>query len=212
MSRDAILARVRSALGPARPDRAAEYAAIPRAYRQSGALDLDARLALFEERLHDYGVATVRCAPADIPTAIAQFLTTREMPGLLVPPGFPRDLLPPAFDFPDASALTYRQIDEAPGVITLCASAIALSGSIILEDRAPGQGARALSLIPDYHLCIVGAAQLVETVPEGIRAMDAACVRVLTTIAGPSATSDIEMTRVRGVHGPRTLEVVIRLS
>src|SRR6185437_14474056 len=162
MSRDAILARVRSALGPAHPDRAAEYEAIPRAYRQSGALDLDARLALFEERLHDYGVATVRCDP--------------------------------------------------PGVVTLCAAAIALSGTIILEDQAPGQGARALSLIPDYHLCIVDAAQLVETVPEGIRAMDAAGVRVMTTISGPSATSDIEMTRVRGVHGPRTLEVVIRLS
>lgn len=205
-ARDQVLSRIRAARGAQAADRVTDYAAIPRTYLQSGALSADERLALFEQRLRDYGVNTAR-AGADIASVIAGFLTARQRPGLLVPPGFPRDWLPEGFEFQDAFGLTYDAIDRSPGVITQCVAAIALTGTIVLEDKAPGQGPRALSLIPDYHLAIVDAAQIFETVPEAIRAVDA---RTLTTISGPSATSDIEMTRIRGVHGPRTLEVIVR--
>jgi L-lactate dehydrogenase complex protein LldG len=209
-AREAILGRVRAALGNRAGERAADYAAVPRAYRQGPSLDADARVALFEERLRDYGVKVARCANDGVAEAIAGMLRERDVPGVLTPSGFPREWLPKGLEFTAAEGMAYDAIDRADGVITLCSAAIALTGTIILQDLAPGQGPRALSLIPDYHLCIVDAAQIVETVPEAIRAIDARQIRTLTTISGPSATSDIEMTRVRGVHGPRTLEVIIR--
>jgi L-lactate dehydrogenase complex protein LldG len=201
-ARTAILDRIRAARSGPAGDAAADYAAIPREYRQSGSLDSGARLDLFRERLRDYGVT--------IASDVASALNARQLTGLLVPPGFPPDLLPPGFDFTEATGLDYNAMDRSTGVITTCAAAIAFTGTIVLEDLAPGQGPRALSLIPDYHLCIVETSQIFETVPEAIRFLDARQIRTLTTISGPSATSDIEMTRVRGVHGPRTLEVIVR--
>ena len=211
-AREVILGRVRAALGGRSGDRASEYAAIPRVYHQGPSLAPDARIALFEERLRDYGVKVARCSNDGVADAVAVMLRERGAPGLLTPFGFPREWVPAGFDFAAAEGLASDAIDRAHGVITQCAAAIALTGTIVLQDLAPGQGPRALSLIPDYHLCIVEATQIVETVPEAIRAIDAKKIRTLTTISGPSATSDIEMTRVRGVHGPRTLEVIIRGS
>jgi L-lactate dehydrogenase complex protein LldG len=209
-ARDQILTRIRVAIAGSRADRGDSYARVPRDYRQSDSLDPAARLHLFRERLHDYGVHTACCNLGGEPDAIAQFLRDRAKPSLLVPDGFPREWLPQGFDFCSPEGLDYHAIDRSQGVITQSTAAIALTGTIVLRDLAPGQGPRALSLIPDYHLCVVNAGQLVETVPEAIRAIDSAGVRTLTTISGPSATSDIEMIRIRGVHGPRTLDVLIR--
>ena len=210
MSREAILKRIRAAHGPSEPDRATAYAAIERRYRQAADLDPDACLQLFEEappRLRRQYRSLRARRRGRHHRADPRIRTAANPASTSCPPDSPSNNASARLPIHSRPyyALSYQDIDRSEGVITLCAAAIAITGTIVLQDSAPGQGARALSLIPDYHLCIVDAVQLVETVPEGIRAMDAACVRVLTTIAGPSATSDIEMTRVRGVHGPRTL-------
>ena len=102
--------------------------------------------------------------------------------------------------------LSVSELDGVDGVITSCAVAIAETGTLIL-DGSPGQGRRVITLIPDYHLCVVFADQIVADVPDALARLEA--TRPLTMISGPSATSDIELNRVEGVHGPRTLEVII---
>ncbi|MBC8075035.1 MAG: LUD domain-containing protein, partial [Chloroflexales bacterium] len=110
----------------------------------------------------------------------------------------------------DAGDASYAALDESDGVLTGCALGVAQTGTIVL-DSGPSQGRRAISLVPDYHLCVVRAEQIVGLLPEAISALQAAASagRPLTFISGPSATSDIELNRVEGVHGPRTLEVLI---
>ncbi len=127
---------------------------------------------------------------------------------MLVPSGFPAKWLPAEFEFIRDGGLTNQGINDVESVLTGCALAIASTGTIILRHSSE-EGRRALTLIPDYHLCIVFEDQVVETVPEGIRAMSAFGSAPITTISGPSATSDIEMTRIKGVHGPRTLDVLL---
>jgi L-lactate dehydrogenase complex protein LldG len=126
-------------------------------------------------------------------------------------------VVPPALGLPlpdvvavavDSGELTAADLDAFDAVITRAAVAIAETGTIIL-DGAPDQGRRAISLVPDYHLCVVGAGQVVELVPEAVARLTPAAGRPLTWISGPSATSDIELERVEGVHGPRTLEVLL---
>ncbi|MEU4845658.1 LutC/YkgG family protein [Streptomyces gilvosporeus] len=130
------------------------------------------------------------------------------MPGtLIVPQGFPAAWLPDGDGTrTDIPPLDVRALDTAGGVLTTCALAIAVTGTIVL-DAGPGQGRRALTLLPDYHLCVVRADQIAADVPEALRRLDPR--RPLTFISGPSATSDIELERVEGVHGPRTLDVII---
>src|SRR5262249_26463144 len=102
----------------------------------------------------------------------------------------------------------YDALDQSDGVLTGCTLAIASTGSLVIRHEA-AQGRRALTLVPDYHLCIVDETQIVETVPEAIRLLMAEAAGAATIISGPSATSDIEMTRIKGVHGPRTLDVIL---
>jgi L-lactate dehydrogenase complex protein LldG len=207
-----ILARIQRALtgaGPRTPeDRFREYEHLPRPYRHSGALDGPARLDLFEDRLHDYNAVVYRCPEPRIADTIAEALAARQKRGLVIPPGLPEAWLPGGFIFTIDDGLSYEALDQCEGVLTGCAAAIAFTGTILLQ-HGPGQARRALTLIPDYHLCVVHAAQVMETVPEGIRRVNPFRTSPLTTISGPSATSDIEMTRVKGVHGPRTLDVVL---
>jgi L-lactate dehydrogenase complex protein LldG len=107
-------------------------------------------------------------------------------------------------------ALSPRQLDELDGALTTCAAACAVTGTIAL-DGGPGQGRRALTLLPDLHVCVVREAQIVETVPELVRRLESAATegRPLVLVSGPSATSDIELQRVEGVHGPRRLVVIV---
>jgi len=116
--------------------------------------------------------------------------------------------LPDGFTFITDHDTSYAEIDRCDGTITGCALAIALTGTIVLRHTRK-EGRRALTLIPDYHLCIVHASQVVETVPEGTRKMLEFAAVPITMISGPSATSDIEMMRIKGVHGPRYLDVIL---
>jgi L-lactate dehydrogenase complex protein LldG len=196
-----ILRNIREALG--------EHAAAPvpeRQYRQTLGLDEAARIELFTDRLRDYNATVFRSD--SIPEAVAEALRARNKQSLIVPPGLPPEWLPAGFRFIPDESLDYNAIDASEGTLTACTAAIALTGTIILSHSAH-EGRRAISLIPDYHLCIVRAEQIVGSVPEGIRALAGCRTRPITTISGPSATADIEMTRVKGVHGPRTLDVII---
>jgi L-lactate dehydrogenase complex protein LldG len=125
-----------------------------------------------------------------------------------VPDGLAGDQLPGGIEWVRDEALSHRQLDAVEGVMTGCTVAIALTGTIVLCHSAR-EGRRALTLVPDYHLCLVEAEQVVETVSEALRRLDRLNPALVTTISGPSATADIEMTRVKGVHGPRTVDVVL---
>lgn len=202
-----ILERIRQSNPAAPVSPAAEYEAIERLYRRSGALDLAARLDLFVELLDDYGAVVYRCSEDAISGTIARILTARGKHALLTPRDLPRSWLPDGFEFLRETK-SYQEMDASEGVLTDCALAIAATGTIVLRHGA-GEARRALSLIPDYHLCVVHAVQVFETVPEGFREMRTFGSVPMTTISGPSATADIEMTRVKGVHGPRILDVIL---
>lgn len=207
-AKQAILGRIRSAIGERPAGRAAGYAAIRREYSVKASLERDACLTLFTERLTDYGVTVYRCGRAGLAAAVAQAAQARGKRRLLAPAGIPSDWLPSGVEFIADKPFTHAELDAAEGTLTGCSGAIAVTGSIVLT-HGPAEGRRALTLVPDYHLCIVFEEQVVETVPESIRRMSAEGASLITTISGPSATADIEMTRVKGVHGPRTLDVIL---
>lgn len=207
-AREEILAAIRRALPDSPSTREAEYAAIPRRYFTPGSLDEAARLNLLEERLLDYGATVYRCVEAEISGAIAGALSARGCSSLVFPRGLQRKWLPQGFLFTPDDNLTYEDLDRSGGALTGCALAIAQTGTIVLR-HSEADGRRALSLIPDYHVCVVDAGQVVETVVEGMRALAQLGSDPITAVSGPSATADIEMTRVKGVHGPRTLDVIL---
>jgi L-lactate dehydrogenase complex protein LldG len=226
-ARDEVLGRIRTALGgdsgggahpPADPSAAG--------YRTRGELDSAALLDLLAGRLIDYHSQVRRTEPAKLLDTVRAALAERGARRVVLPPGL--DL--PGLGQPEPGqsgpgqpgpgqggtldgvelitdgGLSAQELDQMDGVITRAAVAIAETGTIVL-DAGPGQGRRALSLIPDYHLCLIDAAQVVALVPEAVARLRPD--RPLTWISGPSATSDIELDRVEGVHGPRTLEVIL---
>lgn len=207
-ARQEILQRIRRGLGEVSAHRAEHFEEIERRYTHAGALDFESKLALFEDRLRDYDAVVHRCSRVALRETVAEALKQRGKRQMLISEGFNSDcLLSESVEFVRDSAKSYEELDRSEGVLTTCAAAIALSGTILLR-HSPRDGRRALTLIPDYHLCIVEASQVVETVAEGIRALGNP-TEPITTISGPSATADIEMTRIKGVHGPRTLDVIL---
>jgi L-lactate dehydrogenase complex protein LldG len=207
-AREEILNRIRSANGTQRDARQDGYGTLPRDYRQTGILGEEARLNLFATRLHDYDAVVYRCAELQIRETVGSVMAERGKSGLLIPTDLPAEWRPEGFSFIADTGLSYGEMDASQGVLTGCALAISMTGTIVLR-HSPGEGRRALTLIPDYHLCVVFANQVVETVSQGIREMANFGGAPLTTISGPSATSDIEMTRIKGVHGPRMLDVIL---
>lgn len=178
---------------------------VPRTYRHSR--DLGDLVAVAAERIADYR-ATVHLVPAEeLVARIGAVLAERVAHHMLAPAGLPQDWRVDGVTWlVDEPPLSVAELDRAGGVLTGCALVIAETGTIVL-DAGPDQGRRVLTLIPDYHLCVVRADQIVGTVPEAIARLDP--VRPITFVSGPSATSDIEFNRVEGVHGPRTLDVLI---
>ena len=213
-ARSLILGRIRDAVAGAaanvdrRESAAAEHARIDRTYKQGPSLPRDACLELFIDRLKDYQVAVHLCSHGEIAGTIAGMVAARGKSRLIVPADIDPAWLPHGAGFVRDEGLGYRDLDLSEGVLTGCSLGIATTGTIVLR-HGPGEGRRALTLIPDYHLCVVLADQVVETVPEAFRSLAASRSGLVTTISGPSATADIEMTRVRGVHGPRTLDVIV---
>lgn len=206
-ARDVILRRIRSALDGAAAETSER--AIPRDYRQTGDAPRDEIVGRFVERVAEYKAIVHETAAAELPRAIAEAVARRGVRRLVTPTGLPEGWLPAGVTLlRDDPPLANAALDDSDGVLTACTLCIAQTGTIVL-DGGPGQGRRALSLIPDYHLCVVQAAQIVGLVPEAIAALGTNSSRPITFISGPSATSDIELNRVEGVHGPRTLEVLV---
>jgi L-lactate dehydrogenase complex protein LldG len=207
-ARDEVLARIRATLGepgdrPASDPAAARESA---GYRTHGTTDSAQLLDLLAQRLADYRSKVRRARPDQVLAAISAALAERGARRMVVPPGLDLPAWPATIQLVTDDGLSARELDEFDGVITAAAVAVAETGTIILDGSA-GQGRRALSLIPDYHLCLIRADQVVALVPEAVARLHPG--RPLTWISGPSATSDIELDRVEGVHGPRTLEVIL---
>ncbi|RLP86572.1 LUD domain-containing protein [Micromonospora sp. CV4] len=195
-SRELILGRLRAALG-ASPTTPGE---VTRDYRPAGgAVDLD----VLVHRLTDYRATVHRCADGEVAQVVDAILGGRRV---VVPPGLPRRWLPDTVEVLTDDELPTDQVDAADGVVTAAAVAVAETGTVIL-DAGPAQGRRVISLLPDVHVCVLRTDQVVAGVPDALARLGPD--RPLTWISGPSATSDIELNRVEGVHGPRNLHVVI---
>ncbi|MEU0578282.1 lactate utilization protein C [Streptomyces griseoincarnatus] len=206
-SRERILGRVRRALADVPPD---GDAPVERDYlREHGERTVEETVDLLAENLADYRAVVHRTDSEELPYLIMRLLAQRGPQYVLVPPGLPPEWMPAADPtrVHDRAVSTARELDQVESVVTGCAVAIAETGTIVL-DGSPDQGRRRISLVPDHHICVVRVPdQVVASVPQALERLDPA--RPLTWISGPSATSDIELDRVEGVHGPRTLEVVL---
>jgi L-lactate dehydrogenase complex protein LldG len=214
-AREEVLRRIRSAIGGAGDTDAeaiaAEWEQLPREYKRAASLGREEILDLLEDRLHDYDATVARVKADEIGPQIARMLAGRGKRRLVVPAGLAEargETLPHGFEFVVDEGFAAAELDAFEGVVTASTLAIAETGTILLQ-RVPGQGRRAPTLIPDYHLCVVRAEDVVETVPEAMARLGPTASLATTFISGPSATADIEMTRIKGVHGPRFLDVIL---
>lgn len=207
-ARDEVLGRIRTALGPGRaapPD-------VPRDYRTAdddADITADLLLDLLTDRLEDYRASVLRCAPDDVAATVRAALDAGLGQGwapadVVVAPGLPRDWRPDGATEDDGRPAV--ALADFAATVTGVAVAVAETGTLVLDGSA-GCGRRAISLLPDCLVCVVTSDQVVRGVPAGLARLDP--TRPLTMISGPSATSDIELERVEGVHGPRTLVVVL---
>jgi L-lactate dehydrogenase complex protein LldG len=201
-ARDEVLSRVRAALGAG-----VEVPEVPRRYR--GPRIDDSSVDRFCERVAEYKASVTRISAADLAATVSRLCAARGAVRIAVPPGGPTALegVEVVVDSPPLSPAVLDQLD---GVLTGSALAIAETGTIVL-DGGERSGRRALTLVPDWHICIVEESTIVAGVPDGVALLRDAAVegRPITLVSGPSATSDIELDRVEGVHGPRTLDVVV---
>jgi L-lactate dehydrogenase complex protein LldG len=220
-ARTEVLRRIRAALLDVSHREKPGMVRVRRDYLTSDPSPPAERVARFLERVAEYKAKIRSVTAADLPAAIAAALGARGVRTLVVPADLPGEWLAVAGSgsvrvLRDAApspspSLSYEQIESSDGVLTAAALGIAQTGTVVL-DGGPGQGRRALTLLPDYHLCVIRADQIVGLVPEAVAQLHAAAGnpgRPITLISGPSATSDIELDRVEGVHGPRTLEVLV---
>jgi L-lactate dehydrogenase complex protein LldG len=209
-SRQRILGKIRSATDQSgnRPGECSEtYGALPRTYVRKGSLAPDARIALMVERLREYDAEVIECAPALLVASIDAQLGASGKHCFVAPEGLPADWLVAGIDWKIDRELSTEEIEAVEGVVTAAFCGIADSGTIVLH-HSPAEGRRVITLLPDWHLCILRASQVVETLPEYFDRC-ATPADLVTWISGPSATADIEMTRIKGVHGPRFLHVIL---
>ncbi|KWX20007.1 lactate utilization protein C [Mycolicibacterium wolinskyi] len=198
-ARTAVLGRIRDALAAAPP----APVVVPRDYDRApltGAGDIER----FSETVAEYRANVYRIAADEIAATVRKLVGPDA--AVVIPADLPADWVRDVRTVVDEPALSIDELDSADAVLTGCAVGIAATGTIVLDAGAT-QGRRAITLVPDHHICVVRADQIVDTVPQGFAALSTD--RPLTFISGPSATSDIELERVEGVHGPRTLDVLI---
>jgi len=219
-SRELVLERIRAATrnSTAHAEPAAEPAAeLHRGYVRKGTMSAAARRERFIERLREYDAEVVECAPEELAATIAAQLTASGRRRFVAPPGLPAEWLAEGLEWKIDDGLTAGEVEQCEGVVTECFCGVAESGTIVLH-HSETEGRRVITLLPDWHLCVVRASQIVETLPEyfaragseGAREHGSEWLpRLVTWISGPSATADIEMTRIKGVHGPRFLHVIV---
>jgi L-lactate dehydrogenase complex protein LldG len=192
---------------------------IPRDYVRRGNMTVSARHERFVERLREYDAEVVECEPDGLAAAITAVLAASGRRTFVAPEGLPAEWRAAGFEWKIDGNLEVRDVEQAEGVVTACFCGVADSGTIVLH-HGPTEGRRVITLLPDWHLCVVRVSQVVETLPEyfdkcreqgtGNREQKAGELpRLVTWISGPSATADIEMTRIKGVHGPRFLNVIL---
>ncbi|HTB97934.1 MAG TPA: lactate utilization protein C [Terracidiphilus sp.] len=203
-SRLLILDRLRTAtVRPAHE----ESPILRRRYIRRGQLSEQARIQLMADRLWEYDAEVVKCTSENLVGAITDRLQMSKRLRFAAPAGLPAEWTVPGFDWKIDHNMTYEEIEQCDGVVTTAFAGIAESGTIVLH-HSQSEGRRALSLLPDWHLCILRTDQVVETLPEYFDLFRNA-PQFATYISGPSATADIEMTRIKGVHGPRFLNVIL---
>jgi len=209
-ARQEILDRVRSALADVPESEAPDDVAVPRDYRRDSPLGPDQLADLFVQVVEEYGATVRRVGPDGVTAALHDICAEHGVRSLVTPPGFPEQWVTGAgiVALRDGPPMSARTLDRADGVVTTAAVGIAETGTIVLVSGA-GMGRRALTLVPDLHVCVVRSDQVVGTVPEAMDALARHRRAPITLVSGGSATSDIELERVEGVHGPRTLEVIL---
>ncbi|MGA2926724.1 MAG: lactate utilization protein C [Solirubrobacteraceae bacterium] len=210
-ARSEILGRVRSALADVPPEERADDVPVARDYRRRDEARRSEVLERFEDRVRDYRAGVDRCAPEEVGERVLAACRGWGAKRVIVPPALPSNWRPMDIEVIEDHGAGARELDELDGAITGCAVAIAETGTLVLDGEGVS-GRRALTLVPDHHICIVTADQVVGLVPEAIAAVAPAVTQrraPITFISGGSATSDIELDRVEGVHGPRKLLVLI---
>jgi L-lactate dehydrogenase complex protein LldG len=209
-AKQVMLERIRNAIRDVPVTERSEDVLVNRSYRSStGRSNL---LELTAERIAEYRARVEIVAAENLASSIQTSLERQGIKRLIVPHDLPEDWKPKGFELLEESTSQFEhsELEQADGVLTGCTLAIAETGTLVL-DHAQGQGRRALTLIPDFHLCVLLESQIVDNLPAAMKLLESSvrAGRPLTFISGPSATSDIELSRVEGVHGPRTLEVLI---
>jgi len=209
-ARAEVLRRIREAKGGASSAEAAliGWDAIARQYKQAASRTREAVLDLLEDRLRDYDARVMRVVEAEVGAAVAKMMHDHGVRRIVVPGGLRAEWLSGEFEFVVDEGLSAAELDGMDGVMTGATVAIAETGTVVLQNTA-GQGRRVVTLVPDYHLCVVRVQDVVETVPEAIARLEGTADLATTFVSGPSATADIEMTRIKGVHGPRFLDVIL---
>jgi L-lactate dehydrogenase complex protein LldG len=201
-SRERVLTRIRRANSEAAwlPE------SIPRGYDCGTTHSTDETVALFERRLHDYDARVFRIRRDEIAARAAEILKAGHRQRIVVPDALPMAWRADGPEWIPDGELSIDVLNAVDGVMTGATLGVSISGSIVLQ-HGRAEGRRVITLLPDYHLCVIEAAQVVESLPEAFARLDPA--RPVTFFSGPSATADIEMTRIKGVHGPRFLDVLL---
>jgi L-lactate dehydrogenase complex protein LldG len=210
-AREEILGRIHAALDDVPAGERPEQVAVARDYRRAGDRTREQLIERLAERVADYAAQVRLVAAGELADAVTAACAEMGLRRVVVPPGVPAPWRPRDVDLIEDVELSATELDAVDGAVTGCAAAIAETGTLVLDGSAIC-GRRVLTLVPDHHICVVLADQIVELVPEAIAAVAPAVrdgQRPITLVSGPSASSDIELTRVEGVHGPRHLLVLI---